>query len=76
MMSEAFTFLYLQAPPFTIKNLVAGTEYEFQVSAKNVMGFSESSEMSKSVVTTETGNASNNLSLSSKLLIVSWKLNQ
>ena len=45
----------LQAPPFTITNLVAGTEYEFQVSAKNAIGFSDLSEMSKSVVTTETG---------------------
>ena len=40
----------VQGPPYIVQNLVEGNQYEFRVYARNVMGLSEPSEMSQSVV--------------------------
>ena len=40
----------MQGPPYIVQNLVEGNQYEFRVYARNIMGLSEPSEMSQSVV--------------------------
>ena len=45
----------VSASPYSVNDLVQGSEYEFRVYARNVYGISEPSEMSKSVVFKDLG---------------------
>ena len=49
----------VRAPPYTLTNVLEGNQYEFRVSAENVIGVSEPSEMSQSVVALPSGGKRN-----------------
>jgi len=45
----------VRASPYTVNSLIEGSQYEFRVYARNIMGISEPSDMSKSVICHDAG---------------------